>query len=299
MSHFRDMFPAKAAAQDWTRVEPPKIINHSAHKAAVPELITPAKAKELLEANKGNRPVRLSVVAQYRADMKAGRWHMNGETIKIDKEGTILDGQHRLLACVQSDVSFVSYIVRGLEPEVYLTIDIGSKRTCSDALAREGVKHSAATASAVRWLIRIEQAHMSRGNESAELTPAKTLEEVAKHPEIVTFAGLCCSVKFVPPSLLTALVYKFWQIDQDKAIAFLSDLQTGENLSSGDPVHTLRNRLIDMRMENKGRRVYTPYFEICALIIRAWNARRAGRKIYVLKGLVKNDAGKILMPQIE
>ena len=48
------------------------------------ELITPSRAKELLEANINNRRVKIEVVNRYAQDILAGRWKYDtGEVIKI------------------------------------------------------------------------------------------------------------------------------------------------------------------------------------------------------------------------
>ena len=88
--------------------------------------ITPAMAQEWAGLNTRNRPVRYTKVAQFARDMTAGKWMLNGETIKIASDGTILDGQHRLYACIQAEVPFETVVIRGLPMEAQDTIDTGA-----------------------------------------------------------------------------------------------------------------------------------------------------------------------------
>ena len=66
-------------------------------------LITPKLAKELLLKNNSNRRITKSFVTTYANDMREGRWKGNtAEFIKIADDGDILDGQHRLLAIIET-----------------------------------------------------------------------------------------------------------------------------------------------------------------------------------------------------
>ena len=96
--------------------------------------ITPEMAEIMLEKNIANRKVNQANVNRIAADMATGNYKVNGETIKISPNGEILDGQHRLLACVKSGMSFQTYIVYNVEREAIGTIDMGKGRSVADSL---------------------------------------------------------------------------------------------------------------------------------------------------------------------
>lgn len=87
--------------------------------------VTPELAKTWLGTTEKNRTFRKSRVAQYAADMKAGRWQLNGEAIKFDKNGHLLNGQHRLHAVVRADTTVPMLVISGLDPETRTTMDSG------------------------------------------------------------------------------------------------------------------------------------------------------------------------------
>jgi hypothetical protein len=60
------------------------------------EEITLEIAERLLQANSLNRRISGPVVERYARDMKAGRWKLNGQTIKISSRGRLLDGHRRI-----------------------------------------------------------------------------------------------------------------------------------------------------------------------------------------------------------
>ena len=68
--------------------------------------VSPELANHLLNNHyRQNRKVKKRVVEKYARDMKAGNWLFTGESIGIDVEGKILDGQHRLMAIRQADIN--------------------------------------------------------------------------------------------------------------------------------------------------------------------------------------------------
>ena len=105
---------------------------------SVVETITPAKAKEYLKKNTNNyRKMSRSVISSYAEDIKNGRWELNGETIIFGKDGTLMDGQHRLAGIVLAKKSADILVVRGVETTAH-KIDIGKRRTDVDILNAEG-----------------------------------------------------------------------------------------------------------------------------------------------------------------
>ena len=77
--------------------------------------ITPAIAKEWLRKNKLNRNVRKNKVNQYKRDMQNGNWYTTHQGIAFFEDGDLCDGQHRLLAIVESGVSVDMQVSFGLE----------------------------------------------------------------------------------------------------------------------------------------------------------------------------------------
>lgn len=86
------------------------------------ETITPDYAKALLEQNTGSRPIKNTIVNAYAEDMRNGKWFLNGEAIKISSNNQILDGLHRVFACIASDTPFTTIVVRGLDPTAIVII---------------------------------------------------------------------------------------------------------------------------------------------------------------------------------
>ena len=108
-------------------------------------LITPAKATELLAGNAENqRKVNQARVRKYTAEMLSGLWLYNGESIIVSESGKLIDGQHRLLAVIESDVTIEVALVTDVPDEqdgidTFLTINT-ENRSNADALYISGFK---------------------------------------------------------------------------------------------------------------------------------------------------------------
>jgi hypothetical protein len=88
--------------------------------------------------------------------MRRGEWRVNGEAIKISRDGKILDGQHRLMAVLEADVAIETLVITGLEPEAQETMDQGRARSLADVFKLRGEKYHNPLATATRTLCLFE-----------------------------------------------------------------------------------------------------------------------------------------------
>lgn len=101
--------------------------------------ITPAIAKEWLERNTINRPLRRTVVDTLKQAYERGEHRLTHQGIAFAKTGELLDGQHRLTAISQMPPSFSipMMVTSGLSVDSFDAIDQGLKRSHSDVLRIE------------------------------------------------------------------------------------------------------------------------------------------------------------------
>ena len=93
------------------------------------EKMTPELAKKYIQHNVRNiRPIIPNVVKKYAESMKNGTFEMNGETIKFYENGDLFDGQHRLMAIIESGIPQEIIVVRGINDNITVT-DVGSGRS--------------------------------------------------------------------------------------------------------------------------------------------------------------------------
>lgn len=97
-------------------------------------LVTPDIAREWLKVNKINRKIRHAMVKYLADQIRAGRWEKIGDGIDFHYDGTLLNGQHRLLAILLANMAVELLVVPGLTDDAYLVRDRGNTKSASDVL---------------------------------------------------------------------------------------------------------------------------------------------------------------------
>jgi|SRR5882757_1029738 len=77
-------------------------------------LVTPLMARQFLNGNAGNRPVRPDVVQGMAQTMGACRWRITAEAVQRSRTGLLIDGQHRMQAVIRSGTPTLMLVVDGL-----------------------------------------------------------------------------------------------------------------------------------------------------------------------------------------
>lgn len=238
-----------------------------------------------------NRTINDSLVQKYATDMRNGKWELNGETIKIAETGRVLDGQHRLWAAANHDVSFESLIVSGLDEESFYTIDIGRSRKPSDFLTSDGIPNGANAAAGARLVIGYRRKSMQLNH---MITTHEIVHFVQANPRIAQSAGEVHGIhRIAPVSCATAWHFLFSEQNKEQADIFIKDMIEGVGLAKGDPVLALRERLI----KNKSSKARLPGREIFILGLKAWNDRRAGKTRTKVQ-TTRNDASEVKLPKV-
>lgn len=248
-------------------------------------LITPADAEDLLKRNQGedyhNRPVSTGTVTRYENEMSRG-WRLTGETIIISRSGRLLNGQHRLLACVASGVAFRTFVAFGVADDAFAFMDKGKKRTASDIFSINGVVDSVLVAAATAWVWRYHNTNMRHASGGEAPEPDQLYSYFLTLPLFSDSAEAgrrFATKRLAAPSLMMAMHYLCAQKHRAVADAFFYAVATGENIKKTSPQYRLRDRLIDERVA--GGKLSDLY--VAAFTVMAWNAARANRRAPTLR----------------
>ena len=247
--------------------------------------MTPTKAMGMLEKNSNNRSSRQALVEQYASDMRNGLWNAeNGETIKVDSDGGLLDGQHRLMAVVESGVTVKMVVVTGLSPSGRETIDTGLSRTAGDILYLAGhTSDSTILATAAKYLCVLEErgiANITIYRPSKRSILAKFLDNSEGLNKSLSMIKTLEAKKVMGLGMATFFHYVFSQIDEHKADLFFHGLGIGTGLISTSPIYRLREKFLLSRVQKKLRLTNV---DQVAFTIKAWNAYLFNRPVSVLR----------------
>lgn len=211
-----------------------------------PELITPEMAKEYLTQNVKNRKASKRAVRLYRRDIEAGNWKFTGDPVRFNGAGTLIDGQHRLLAIQESGIAQPCLVIRGLDMDVQEHIDQGYKRQVAHHLQMREVANPMQVAAAARFLFWLK--HKDEWASFGWPTVAEVLALVDRHPKLVeSVSNTAKGVPGVHPSIISGLHYVGATIlkDRETADAFAGVFASGEPTYDGDAAHAWRERLVN------------------------------------------------------
>jgi len=240
---------------------------------------TPEVAAEYLERNTKNRPISKGHVKHFVHVMRHGDMMLNGEAIIVDIHGTVLNGQHRLTACVESGLSFDCLVVFGIDPGAFKTIDGGKKRKTSDALAIQGEIYFHRLAAAVQALISFVEydGRIYNGGKLVSRSTPQCAERVLQaHPGLRDSVSAMVRSKLMDNQHGYLLHYLFRSVDRRLSDDFVTCL-SGPHEDVGRPFVLLREALIAMNNRNAERR------EQAAKCIKAFNAELCGARPKMLR----------------
>lgn len=235
--------------------------------------ITPQMAAELLRNRPANRPIAKARIRAMMEDMRAGRWSTNGESIILDAELRLLDGQHRLLAVQESGVTITALVAVGVEGSAMPTIDQGARRSGADTLAASSIPRARDMAAVARWLWRLEHAQMRM--QAVPLRNQDLPAFVAGHPGVHATLGWGSALQpILPASCAAACYYHFSRHDSGLAKTYYLALKSGEGLEAGHPALAVRDRAFKERVTSMRHAVAVAR---AAVLVLGWNCLRADK----------------------
>lgn len=249
------------------------------------QLITPTIAKQLLEQNTINRNVKQPVVDLYSRQMANGEWREDtGEVIKISETNKILDGQHRLLAIVKSNVAINLHIAYNVNDSVFSVLDTGSRRNTTDTFKVAGIKQENTIPSIISMYNLLLNNRRTGVHVNNKSTNSELLEQYYQDPEFwqniakESHNMYLSYAKILHPSYIGGFYAFLNKLDSEKATQFMQQLTTGINITNNS-VALLRNKFMQDKMSI---RKMNQTLKI-ALTIKAWNFFIKNTEVQILK----------------
>jgi|SRR5215472_1381737 len=249
--------------------------------------VTPAMAAAWLSNGGKNRNLSRRRVEQYTAAMRRGEWRMTYEAIKLDADGQVRDGQHRLTGIVESGTTQMLLVVYGVEEAAFDVMDSGKPRSVGDILSIHDVQRADSMSAVARFLILwdMDHRHGVYGHGTPNVTAPQTMAYLEEHDDVGSWidAGYQITRANVRGgrAMWAGLLTLFGRIDRDRAVEFAEAVISGANLGPGSPMLTLRKQLINLDARGTSTRAGTN--RTACWIIKAWNAFRSETHIYQLK----------------
>ena len=252
------------------------------------ETITPDRADALLHTSAGNRSISKHLVRFLASEMSSGSWMLNGEPIIISITGKLIEGHHRMHACITSGRPFVTAVTYGVDDGAFVTINTGRTRSPGDVFKIIGIPNSNKMSSVVNksiyYMHSVGKDSVNEWNVPFTMSKNKLVEVYHADAERYIDANahayrIYDALPSSIPSVVGGMHYLFSTVNPILAADFAEKVRSGANLPEGHPAMALRNAWIKRR-EAKRR---SSSSEMMVITCHAWNAFRHGRSVKLLR----------------
>lgn len=200
--------------------------------------IGPHEAQQLILKNPHNRNINPETVHLLARQMLKGQWEFAGDPIRVDHDGNLQDGQHRMEAVKECGLTLPFILIEGLDPKVQYVIDQGRKRGVGDQLMIEGWPNAYATAATARLVMAWDLGQLTSNR--ARLSRPEVLDFCFANQDDLqhsTQQGLRFYYQTrTPASAGAALYFKASQVDVEAAEVFWDHLVHGHDLPLRSPI---------------------------------------------------------------
>ena len=249
--------------------------------------VTPSMAKDWLKTNVENRKESPTNVSHLARQIQNGKWMFNGESIKFDENGRLLDGQHRLIAVITAEKSIDTAVAFGIPRSAFHTMDTGKNRSASDVLSAKGYKIPNVLAAVSRQLLALESGDKSLLNENtirrSRFDNEDIMSYIVENPDIETIVTEAfntwqkMTLKIVSSSVFCTMYYLFYKRHAANARQFMESVALGTGLEQGSATWALRHSL--EKMYNEREKFRYSHYHKCSVFARCWNSFRKNESI--------------------
>jgi hypothetical protein len=254
------------------------------------EWITPEIAKTYLKLNHGNRTFSKDHANRLANNFKRGHYIYDGSPIRFDTKGHLRDGQHRLSALVQANLSLQFNVIRNLSEEAFYVMDTGRSRSVGDIIGINGIPNGIHTAALSRAVLSWRTSSNTSRNPLDNFARAFDAKDVKEfydtNPELLKdclkrasrISGKVGGTKRVWGAFLYRLLSE--GASNEDVEKFEQCVKEGKPSDASNATHVLYESLFRNAKRNQGK---LTAHELLALIVKAWKSYIKGEDIGQLK----------------
>ncbi len=223
------------------------------------EQVTPRMATALLAKNPTNRIIRHTHVLNLAKEMSDGRWEKSPQTIAVATDGTLLDGQHRLMAVVASGVTITACIAYNVEKDVGKVMDIGITRSHYDRLHLVNEQYEN------KLICTIINGYIRCSKGRAGIPASEIEDEFLTNTSHWLWAAKVFKTKRkgLSVSTIQAALVSYHMAFSAQAEAFTQGFLEGTELTAESPIKALREALLGDRVDTKIAEGYWKTINAC------------------------------------
>lgn len=236
--------------------------------------MTPDHAAHILALRRRGARRHAGSVRAYASAMRDNQWVLNGMPIVVSRQGTLLDGVQRLLACIEAQTSFETFMSEDVVEDACHTIDQQRRRSFANVLEARGVPHAHALQATLVKLMRHDSGttHLPVGPMPSWAMMDRTLRANPQLAQAVS-ASLAMPGCPLPEPVRTPLICMGYQVDRDLTDRLLNALIQPERYTSAEPGVLL---LLEIERGREGPSRHQSTTRLLALAIKALDATLNG-----------------------
>jgi hypothetical protein len=253
--------------------------------------VGPKEAEVLLGKNQRNRRINKNTVDEYANLMISGKWHPDADTpIKLSYEDQLLDGQHRLMAVVESGVTLPFTFKTNCDPSAQQHMDRGRKRSLSDDLYMHGYRYTTLLASSLSTLhTYLTTEKIANHVSSIDFDTAMSmLDEFPEFIDIATHASsrvqMARQINGDSPLVASeATVIQFLTNRTSRSeysSEFIEQILFGHSLEQ-NPVNAFKRAIVQEKRHSKSRTLSKTY--LYSMAFTTWNKWVKDEKVKYIK----------------
>lgn len=218
--------------------------------------LDPETAREwMAKFNKVNRNIQKNHVARMVSDIRKGLWMVNAQPICFHgnpfdpdaaEETRMINGQHRLQACIEADIPIEIVVATGVPDEAFATYDVHARRS---KIVTSGDPRVLESAAVFQWRKELGKEPWADDRP----TNMEISQIIDRYPEMSEYYRLTrikdkhSSTSLVQLSTAGVMTFFMLHIHQDEpelATQFIEELRSGLHISPDNPVSKARNKLV-------------------------------------------------------
>jgi hypothetical protein len=250
--------------------------------------ISPDAALKILGHALPNRAISKQRIRYYAKLMKNGLWCVNGETIIMDTQYRLMNGQHRLWACIEAGVDLQAIVITGLPSDVFATLDGGKNRTAPQVLQMAQFENTSSLATACRCLYKQKAGGFpwaSTNDGISTVSSAELLTLAQANPGLIgsnDYAKSLYGKGPIPKPSAGFGAFFHFVISEELNLRtevedFMAKLFLGVNVNADCPTYRFREYMSRSAQASQGAGIHGWYQQKAWIV--AWELWRAGIKI--------------------
>ncbi len=224
------------------------------------EQITPDFAERILETkNTNNRGMKPANLKRLITAIDNGEWTITNQGLAFDKDGNLLDGQHRLKAIVKTGKTLPIMVARNMDPKIFNCVDTGTARTAADGLFIKGCASSKHLAAGIKVYFLYQRYPSGSWTYATIPTHTEILDEYKANMEVwddITKLMNSYHGKFHFFNLSVGIpMYKLIlekNYSQEILSEFWTQFSEGTNLEIDNPILSFRNQMMQKGFRHRG-----------------------------------------------